>query len=114
MKTWTIVALGAIGAVAAVGCDKKENIPVAPAASSLAPSMVAPTAMTMKFAVDSKGATSIDMPAPKEHIKATTDGATGMLDVDLKNTAEIIAAYDQIWLPKAPILKELREVGATL
>lgn len=90
MKTWTIVALGApfvCGAAASTGCDKKENIPIAPAASSLAPSTVAPTAMTMKFAVDSKGTTSIDMPAPKEHIKATTEGAAGNLDVDLKNIA---------------------------
>lgn len=37
-----------------------------------------------------------------------------IVDVDLKNTADIIKAYDDIWLPKAPILKELREVGATL
>ncbi|MEK1948698.1 MAG: TRAP transporter substrate-binding protein, partial [Ensifer adhaerens] len=35
-------------------------------------------------------------------------------DIDLQNTAEIIAAYDEIWLPKAPVLKELREVGASL
>jgi len=33
--------------------------------------------------------------------------------VNLENTAEIISAYDAIWLPKAPVLKELREVGAT-
>ncbi|WOC16780.1 TRAP transporter substrate-binding protein DctP [Pseudochrobactrum sp. MP213Fo] len=37
-----------------------------------------------------------------------------IVDVDLKNTDEIIAAYDEIWLPKAPILKELREAGKAL
>lgn len=42
------------------------------------------------------------------------DSGIKIVDVDLKNTAEIIAAYDEIWLPKAPILKELREIGATL
>ncbi|MBC2884355.1 TRAP transporter substrate-binding protein [Ochrobactrum sp. CM-21-5] len=42
------------------------------------------------------------------------DAGIKIVDVDLQNTADIITAYDEIWLPKAPILKELREVGATL
>ncbi|MEL4376618.1 TRAP transporter substrate-binding protein [Brucella cytisi] len=42
------------------------------------------------------------------------DAGIKIVDVDLKNTSDIIAAYDKIWLPKAPVLKELREVGATL
>lgn len=85
MKTSAILALGVLAALA-VGCDKKnDTVTIAPAASSLAPSKVEPTAMTVKFAVDPKATTAIDMPAPKEHIKASTEGASGTLDVDLKN-----------------------------
>ena len=74
-------------ALGTVGCDDKKPTALAPAASSLAPSTVAPTAMTMKFAIDPKSSTSIDMPAPKEHIKAGTEAATGTLDVDFMNLA---------------------------
>lgn len=35
-------------------------------------------------------------------------------DVQVADTGKIIEAYDKIWLPKAPILAELRKVGATL
>ncbi|MCO4317943.1 TRAP transporter substrate-binding protein [Phyllobacterium sp. 21LDTY02-6] len=42
------------------------------------------------------------------------DTGIKIVDVDLKNSADIIKAYDEIWLPKAPILKEIREVGASL
>jgi hypothetical protein len=71
-----------------VACDDKKAQNLAPAASSLAPSTVAPSAKTKKFAIDAKSTTSIDMPAPKEHIKAGTDGATGTLDVDFANLAQ--------------------------
>jgi TRAP-type C4-dicarboxylate transport system substrate-binding protein len=33
---------------------------------------------------------------------------------DVKDADPVIAEYDKIWLPKAPILAELRKVGATL
>lgn len=33
---------------------------------------------------------------------------------DVKDADPIIAEYDKIWLPKAPVLAELRKVGATL
>jgi TRAP-type C4-dicarboxylate transport system substrate-binding protein len=33
---------------------------------------------------------------------------------DVKDAEPVIAEYDKIWLPKAPILAELRKVGATL
>jgi TRAP-type transport system periplasmic protein len=33
---------------------------------------------------------------------------------DVKDSEAIIAEYDKIWLPKAPVLAELRKVGATL
>ncbi len=37
-----------------------------------------------------------------------------VVDVNMENTGEIIKAYDDIWLPKAPILAELREAAAKL
>lgn len=33
---------------------------------------------------------------------------------DVKDAEPIVAEYDKIWLPKAPVLAELRKVGATL
>jgi TRAP-type transport system periplasmic protein len=33
---------------------------------------------------------------------------------DVKDADPVIAEYDKIWLPKAPVLAELRRVGATL
>ncbi|MDB4934306.1 MAG: hypothetical protein JWP87_1278 [Labilithrix sp.] len=77
----------AIG-LGAGGCEDKKPQNLAPAASSLAPSTVAPSAKSMKFVIDPKSGTSIDMPAPKEHIKAGTDGAAGTLDVDFMNLAQ--------------------------
>lgn len=35
-------------------------------------------------------------------------------DVEVADAGKIIAEYDKIWLPKAPILADLRKVGATL
>lgn len=89
MKGFSVAAmlLGAAVSIGAVACDDKKTAPVAPAASSLAPSTPAPSTMTMKFAIDPKSSTSIDMPAPKEHIKAGTESATGSLDVDFRNLA---------------------------
>lgn len=69
------------------GCDDKKTAPTAPAASSLAPSTASPSAKTMKFTIDPKSATTIDMPAPREHIKAGTDAATGTLEIDVTNLA---------------------------
>jgi hypothetical protein len=81
------ITIAIVIGIAAVGCDDKKATNLAPAASSLAPSTVAPSAKTMKFAIDPKSSTSIDMPAPKEHIKAGTEAATGTLDVDFTNLA---------------------------
>lgn len=83
---------GLVGAAAVavllIACeDKKQPTALAPAASSLAPSTPPPSSMVLKLAIDPKSTTSIDMPAPKEHIKATTDAAAGHLDVDLMNLA---------------------------
>ena len=58
----------------------------------------------------------IDATVAKEAmlLKNFKDTGIKIVEVDLQNTAELIAAYDKIWLPKAPVLQELREVGATL
>ena len=70
------------------GCSKKEpDVQVAASASALERSAPPPSAKVVKYVVDPKSKTSIDMPAPKEHIKADTDAATGSLDVDLMNLA---------------------------
>jgi hypothetical protein len=85
--SWIAPTIAIAVAIGAVACDDKKAQNLAPAASSLAPSTVAPSAKTMKFAIDPKSSTSIDMPAPKEHIKAGTEAATGTLDVDFTNLA---------------------------
>jgi polyisoprenoid-binding protein YceI len=41
----------------------------------------------VRFAIDPKSKTSIDMPAPKEHIKAKTEAAAGTFTVDPTNLA---------------------------
>src|SRR6185312_13556793 len=87
MKRAIVAALTVAVGLGAGACDdKKTNL--APAASSLAPSTPAPTTnKTVKFTIDGKSSTAIDMPAPKEHIKAGTEAASGTLDVDLMNLA---------------------------
>jgi hypothetical protein len=90
--------IGAFAAAAAVlclvtGCDKKDDTSatpsLAPSASNLAPSVAEGAAgvKTIKFTIDPASASSIDMPAPIEHIKAETTAAAGSLDVDLMNLA---------------------------
>jgi len=77
------------GMLVPAGCDKKEDAStaVAPAASSVAPSVARESAVVVKYALDPAGKTSIDMPAPKEHIKADTSAAAGELQIDLTNLA---------------------------
>ena len=77
------------GLLFAAGCkDKDAGAALAPSASSLAASTPAPTTNTiLKLVIDPKSKASIDMPAPKEHIKADTDAAAGTLDVDVMNLA---------------------------
>lgn len=84
MRRW--VALAAI-AVLAVGCDKKDGgeVKLAPTASALASSAPPPTAKVVKYTFDTKSKTSIDMVAPKERIKAFTEGGSGELQIDLMN-----------------------------
>ncbi|MEO6576432.1 MAG: hypothetical protein ABIP89_21460 [Polyangiaceae bacterium] len=67
-------------------CDKKEpEAAPAPSASALTASVA--SVKSVKFTVDPKGKMTIDMPAPKEHIKAETTVSGGSLDVDLANLA---------------------------
>ena len=69
------------------GCSKREpDATPGASASSLAPSAPA-SVKAMKFAIDPKSKTSIDMPAPKEHIKGETDVAGGAIDVDPQDLA---------------------------
>jgi hypothetical protein len=83
-----IVAAGAVAVgFGVVACDDKKATPIAPAASSLAPSTSAPSSNVVKFTIDPKSTTSIDMPAPKEHIRATTEVASGTLGIDFTNLA---------------------------
>jgi hypothetical protein len=72
--------------IALVGCDKKDEL-AAPAASSVAPSEAPASAMVVSYAIDAGGKTVIDMPAPKEHIKADTTASAGDLKIDLMNLA---------------------------
>lgn len=72
------------------GCGKKddeEKVQLAAPASSLTLSKAAPEVKVTPFAIASDGKASIDMPAPKEHIKARTTVAAGNLEVDLMNVA---------------------------
>ncbi|HEY8077466.1 MAG TPA: hypothetical protein VIF62_25245 [Labilithrix sp.] len=72
-----------------IGCKDKDPGPtLAPSASSLSASTPAPTTNTiLKLVIDPKSKATIDMPAPKEHIKAYTDAAAGSFDVDVMNLA---------------------------
>jgi hypothetical protein len=83
---WEGFAVLTLGVLAAAACDKKdETAPIAPAASSVAPSVAPPTAMVVKYVLEPTGKTAIDMPAPNEHIKADTSVSAGQLQVDLMN-----------------------------
>jgi hypothetical protein len=95
MHLITRPTLAAVVLVAlAAGCDKKDESSSAPAAtgttmgasaSALSPSVA--EGKSVKFVIGEKGTASIDMPAPKEHIKADTSASAGNLDVDLTNLA---------------------------
>ena len=96
-RPMTASRLGAIGVFAAfagtalslAACEKKDDPKaLAPAASSLAPSVAAPTSMVVKLKIDAKGSAKIEMPAPKEQIKAQTSVAAGHLDVDLMDLTQ--------------------------
>jgi hypothetical protein len=88
---WAL-AFSAASACALGACDrdkKDESMPSpAAAASSVAPSAPPPSAaQVVKYSVTATGKTSIDMPAPKEHIKCETTASAGDLRIDLTNLA---------------------------
>jgi hypothetical protein len=84
MTEWKVVAVCALLASAAA-CDKKgAEGEGKPAPSASAPPPVA-TGKLLRLTLDPKGTASIDMPAPKDHIKARTDGVAGALEVDPGN-----------------------------
>jgi hypothetical protein len=74
------------GPLLLVGCSKKDDTPVAPAASALTTS--APVVASWHYAIDPKGTTQVDMPGLKEHIKGDTTAVTGTLDVVPKDLAQ--------------------------
>ena len=73
--------------VVVLACSKDEPKPaiLAESASALVAAAPPKTAKVMPYAIDAASKTSIDMPAPNEHIKADTSAAAGKLDVDLMN-----------------------------
>lgn len=86
VRTTLVILAGSL--LISTGCSKKEpEVQIAASASALAPSAPPPSANVVKYVVDPSSKTSIDMPAPKEHIKAGTTAAGGSLDVDLMNFA---------------------------
>jgi hypothetical protein len=62
-------------------CSKKDEAPLAPAASALAVSKTDSPAAAWHYAIDPTSSTHVDMPGVKEHIKADTTSATGTLDI---------------------------------
>lgn len=79
------VGVGMVMAVIAACEDKKPTL--APIASGLAPTKAPSGVKGKKFVIDEESATSIEMDAPKEKIRARTRGGTGTLDVDFSNLA---------------------------
>ncbi len=65
--------------------EDPKPIKLAESASAVVAAPPPPTAKVMPYALDAASKSSIDMPAPNEHIKADTTAATGKLDVDLMN-----------------------------
>ncbi len=86
LRAGALPSLTVLALAVAAGCGKKDEAPLAPAASALASS--APVASAWSYAVDPRSTTQIDMPGVKEHIKADTTAATGTLDVVPKDLAQ--------------------------
>lgn len=88
---WRLAVLMGAWLAPLSGCDKDKKEepagPIATAASSVSPSAPPPSAKVLKYTVGASGKTSIDMPAPNEHIKADTTAAVGDLQIDLMNLA---------------------------
>jgi len=79
------IALVTFAAVTGLpACDTKaEAVPTPPTAASAIPPPAAPTGpKALRFAIEPGGKTSIDMPAPKERIRADTTATAGELTLD--------------------------------
>lgn len=87
LRSWTLLSAAALLPMLAVACKKDEPVPLAASASAVSAAAPPPSAMVMPFVIGKDGKTSIDMDAPKEHIKAETTASDGTLQVDLKNLA---------------------------
>lgn len=69
-------------------CKSKDDaVATAPSATALAPSEAPPKA-SLKLTIDPASTSSIDMPAPDEHIKAETSAAQGSIVVDVSNLTQ--------------------------
>ncbi len=78
------VVLLAGATLAAAACDKKDDSPATPtiAASAIAAPPPPEGPKVARYAIDPTSRTTIDMPAPKEHIHADTTAARGELTID--------------------------------
>jgi hypothetical protein len=85
--TYALVVSLAVPTLLLCAACKDDPKPVALAETASAVAAAAPpaTAKVMPYAIDPASKTSIDMPAPNEHIQADTTAAAGKLDVDLMN-----------------------------
>jgi len=85
-RSEALVILGALAAtlLLTAACDKKEDAPATPtvAASAIAAPPPPEGPKVLKLMIDPASKTSIEMPAPKEHITASTSAAKGELTVD--------------------------------
>jgi hypothetical protein len=74
-----------IAALVLAGCKKGEEATAAPSPppAPIAMSQADPASKAVNYDIASDGRTTIDMPAPKERIKADTQAAKGQLHVDL-------------------------------
>jgi len=87
LRSSVVVTCLVAGSFALGACSKSESsgTALAESASALASSTASASAMVVKYKLAPDGKTSIDMPAPNEHIKADTSATDGSLDVDLMN-----------------------------
>lgn len=86
-RALVLLASLSLSALAVGACKKSEETQVTLAESASAVQVAAPpaSAKVVAFTIDPASKTSIDMPAPKEHIKSETTAAAGKLEVDLMN-----------------------------
>ncbi len=86
MARYLGMATSVAALVLLLACDKSSSGGgLGASASALASSAALPASMAVKLTVDPKGHTDIDMPGPAQHIKATTSGSQGNIDLDLMN-----------------------------